>query len=70
MLKGWVYVCLVGVPAVSSIFIKLWRHAGGLNASTDAAQVAYVLNVTPSIPPKGVIDLPLPEDELALPVAE
>ena len=25
-------------------------HAGGLNASTDAAQVAYVLNVTPAIP--------------------
>ena len=50
MLKGWVSVYLVGVPAVSSIFTKLWRHAGGLNAATDAAQVAYVLNVTPAIP--------------------
>ena len=50
MLKGWVSVYLAGVPAVSSIFMKLWRHAGGLNAATDAAQVAYVLNVTPAIP--------------------
>ena len=50
MLKGWVSVYLVGVPAVSSIFMKLWRHAGGLNAAPDAAQVAYVLNVTPAIP--------------------
>ena len=50
MLKGWVSVYLVGVPAVSSIFMKLWRHAGGLNAATDAAQVASVLNVTPAIP--------------------
>ena len=50
MLKGWVSVYLVSVPAVSSIFMKLWRHAGGLNAATDAAQVAYVLNVTPVIP--------------------
>ena len=50
MLKGWVSVYLVGVPAVSSIFMKLWRHAGGLNAATDAAQVAYVLNVTTAIP--------------------
>ena len=50
MLKGSASVCLVGLPAVSSIFIKLWRHAGGLNAATDAAQVAYVLNVTPAIP--------------------
>ena len=50
MLKGWVSVYLVGVPAVSSIFMKLWRHAGGLNAATEAAQVAYVLNVTPAIP--------------------
>ena len=50
MLKGWGFVYLVGVPAVSSIFMKLWRHAGGLNAATDAAQVAYVLNVTPAIP--------------------
>ncbi len=50
MLKGGVSVYLVGVPAVSSIFMKLWRHAGGLNAATDAAQVAYVLNVTPAIP--------------------
>ena len=50
MLKGWVTVYLVGVPAVSSIFIKLWRHAGGLNAPTESAQVAYVLNVTPAIP--------------------
>ena len=50
MLKGWVSVYLVGVPAVSSIFMKLWRHAGGLNAATDIAQVAYVLNVTPAIP--------------------
>ena len=49
-LQGSVSVCLVGVPAVSSIFIELWRHAGGLNAATDAAQVAYVLNVTPAIP--------------------
>ena len=44
MLKGSVSVCLVGVPAVSSLFIKLWRHAGKLNAATDAVQVAYVLN--------------------------
>ena len=50
MLKGCVSVYLVGVPAVSSIFMKLWRHAGGSNAATDAAQVAYVLNVTPAIP--------------------
>ena len=50
MLKGWVSVYLMGVPAVSSIFMKLWRHTGGLNAATDAAQVAYVLNVTPAIP--------------------
>ena len=50
MIKGWVSVYLVGVPAVSSIFMKLWRHADGLNAATDAAQVAYVLNVTPAIP--------------------
>ena len=50
MLKGLVSVCLVGVPTVSLIFIKLWRHAGGLNPSTAAAQVAYVLNVTPAIP--------------------
>ena len=49
MLNGSVSVCLVGVPAVSSIFIILRRHAGGLNAA-DAAQVAYVLNVTPAIP--------------------
>ena len=50
MLKGWVSVCLVGVLAVSSIFIQLLRHAGGLNSSTDAAQVAYVLYVTSAIP--------------------
>ena len=43
MLKGWVSVYLVGAPAVSSIFMKLWRLVG-------AAQVAYVLNVTPAIP--------------------
>ena len=49
ILKGWVSVYLMGVPAVSSIFMKLWRHAGGLNAATDAAQVAYVLNVTLAI---------------------
>ena len=28
----------------------MWRHTSALNASTDAAQVAYVLNVTPAIP--------------------
>ena len=50
MLKGLASVYLMGVPAVSSIFMKLWRHAGGLNAATDAPQVAYVLNVTPAIP--------------------